>query len=368
MDIGDVIIPLVEASSGNPRGSVALACLDADDGTRYFFGPLLVRASGVKRSHSLYHKIRHMATRRIATDTEMAFVRRRRPDLWETIMRARHAQVEREANKNTRERMRRRRRAAERAMSQATPSVVSMTPPQSPALPTRLHSARRQIVFHCSADRVNNDGKDSNGDDDDCALVIDDKDDEGDETTRAQATEAPSATRVSSGPADEEQEDNDVAAGDDDDGDGDYDADGVGDLVPLPRRQPAHLTGAAAAVTADTIYLVEATSRLIEFLGNDVISAAPGNIEDNNNNANAKSDGRNGLAPVSVRRGVKRPWEDVFADVTAWAAARDAVLVDWMGCGVEDTSLGVPPHLRRCCRQRRRKQAWPIRALRPFDS
>lgn len=374
--MGDVVIPLRDATSGNPRGAVTLACLDADDGTRYFFGPLLVRASGAKRSHSLYRKIRLMTTRRIATDAEMTFVRRRRPDLWETVMRERHTQVEQEANKDTRQRrQRQRRRAAERAMSQPIPSVVSTAAPQPPTLPTRLHPARRQIVFHCSADRVNNDGKDSNGDDDDCALVIDDKDDEGDETTRARTTEAPSATRASTGPADEEEEDNDVAAGDgdDDDGDGDYDADGVGDLVPLmplPRRQPAHVTGAAAAVTADTIYLVEATSCLIEFLGNDVIGAAPGNIEDNNNsnNANAKSDGRDGLAPVSARRGVKRPWEDVLADVTAWAAARDVVLVDWMGCGVEDTSLGAPPHLRRCCRQRRRKQAWPIRALKPFGS
>ncbi|AGO85475.1 hypothetical protein psal_cds_1189 [Pandoravirus salinus] len=364
MNIGDVVVSRVDATTDRSCGAVVLPCIDADDGTRYFFGPLLVHATGVKRSHSLYRKIRHMAARRIATDAEMAFVRRRRPDVWETVMRERHAQVEQEANKNTRERMRRRRRAAERAASQAKPSSAFVTPPRSPALPRRAHAAPREIVFQCPTDRADNGNNNNNNDDDDnddFALVIDDEDE--DETKDMQAAGARNPNRDAAESVNGKEDDGDAG---DDDGDGDYDADGAGDLVPmtpLPRRpRSAHLAGVTATVTADTIYLVEATSRLIEFLGNNVVVAVALDTVDNND---AKRDGRNGPAPVSGRRGVKRPWEDVLADVSAWAAARDAVLVDWARCGVEDTGLGTLPHMRR---RHRRKQARPIRALKPFAS
>ncbi|AGO83159.1 hypothetical protein pdul_cds_920 [Pandoravirus dulcis] len=317
MNIGDVIIPLRDATSGDPRGAVTLACLDADDGLRYFFGPLLVRASGAKRSHSLYRKIRLMTTRRIATDAEMAFVRRRRADLWEAVMRERHTQVEQEANKDTRQRrQRQRRRAAERAATacQAEPQDAFATPPR-PSVPTRrARTAPRRIVFQYRGGGEERDAKHV-GDDDNDRL-----------------------RQHSNGYGiDDEHADDDNNEDDDDD----YDADGAGDLVPSLRPAPTHLTGATATVTADTIYLVEVTSRLVEFLGGEIV------VTDDH------------PAPVAGRQGVKRAWQDILPAVAAWAAARDAAFA----ARADANDPGVPPYQRR---RHRRKQDRPMRALSPL--
>lgn len=345
MNVGDIIVPLVDATTGRPRGTIALPCLDADDGTRYFFGPLLVRASGVKRAQSLYRKIRHMATRRIATDAEMTIVRRRRPDLWEAVMHERHTQVEQEANKDTRRRLRRRRRAAERAIAASqqvdpSPPPVFVTPPRSLVLGKRTRVAPRRIVFRCAA------GK---NDDDDARPLAGDGD----------AAEIRAETHDLHNDKDDDHDDRDEKEEDDDGDDGDYDADGAGDLVPLvpsSRSRSTPLAGAAAAVTADTIYLVEATSRIVEFLGSDI--AAPDDAISNYNDKNV-------LTLVSSQRGVKRTWEDILPAVAAWAAARDAVLVTWTGDGDKDARLGTRPYQRR---RHRRKQERPMRALQPLVS
>ncbi|BCU02959.1 hypothetical protein [Pandoravirus japonicus] len=324
MNIGDVTIPLRDPTSGNPRGAVTLACLDADDGTRYFFGPLLVRTSGAKRSHSLYRKIRLMTTRRIATDAEMAFVRRRRPDLWEAVMRERHTQVEQEANKDTRQRrQRQRRRAAERAATtcQAEPQDAFATPSRPPVLTRRARTAPRRIVFRCGDGAEEQDAEPlgSGGGDDGLHKH---------------------SNGYSQDDIDDEHADDDNNNNEDDDDD--YDADGAGDLVPSLRPASTHLTGAAATVTADTIYLVEVTSRLVEFLDGEIVAS-----DDH-------------PAPVAGRQGVKRAWQDILPAVAAWAAARDAAFAARTGTG--DPS--VPPYQRR---RHRRKQDRPMRALSPLS-
>ena len=105
MRVHDVEIAL----AGTDGASViVLPCIEDDEARRFFFGPLLASASAHRHPHNLYRKVRHMASRRLATDDEVAHVRDKRPDVWACVVRER---CEQKARSN-RSRMRARRERA----------------------------------------------------------------------------------------------------------------------------------------------------------------------------------------------------------------------------------------------------------------
>lgn len=318
----DVTVPLLDATTGLPYTALSMPCLCDSNGVRHFFGPLLVRASRMQRAQSVYRKIRNVAARRVASDSEMAFVRRHHPQLYKCIMRERRLQIDEAAHRHTRKRARRR-RALER--THAAPSGVSVADGHV------LSGAK-------GGDDEDIDGYASS------TLVICESDDETLETGavgRSRSYDDNSANNDNSDTKVMQMTDDADDCEEEDGDDADYDADGAGDLVPaVPRRQPS--TRGPCAVTASTIYLVEATSRLIEFLGAGFV--LPDTVRE------PLSD-----AFPDLRRHVRDcTWPEIEPAVASWAAARSAAF---------DATLECRPHK---SPRHHRKQDHPVRALLPM--
>nr|UDO47075.1 hypothetical protein [Pandoravirus massiliensis] len=315
----DVTVPLLDATTGMQYGALSMPCLRDANGVRHFFGPLLVRASRMQRAQSVYRKIRNVAARRVASDSEMAFVRRHHPQLYKCVMRERRLQIDEAAHRHTRKRARRRRalertRAAPSGDSVADDRVISGAKGDDEDIYTRASStlviceSDDETLETCAIDRSVPHDNSANNDDSD--------------------------TKVMQMPEDDDH-------GEDDGDDADYDADGAGDLVPgVPRRQPA--TRGPCAVTASTIYLIEATSRLIEFLGNGFVlpDTVHGPLAD--------------AVPDLCRRVRDRTWPEIEPAIASWAAARSAAF---------DAALVSRPQK---APRRHRKQDHPVRALLPM--
>lgn len=79
--------------SGAPPSGLSMATLEDDAGTRYFFGPLLVRAMGWHLAQNLYRALRTMGTRRLMTASEIEWLDRAWPALWARVLAERNAQV-----------------------------------------------------------------------------------------------------------------------------------------------------------------------------------------------------------------------------------------------------------------------------------
>ncbi|AVK77454.1 hypothetical protein pmac_cds_766 [Pandoravirus macleodensis] len=316
----DVTVPLVDTTTGLPYTVLSMPCFCDANGVRHFFGPLLVRASRMQRAQSVYRKIRNVAARRVASDSEMAFVRRHHPQLYKCIMRERRLQIDEAAHRHTRKRARRR-RALEKTHSVPSGDRVAA----DPILSNSKEDDDSDAHSYASS-----------------TLVICDSDDETLETGAVgrSVSHANNANNDNSGTeAMQMVEDNDCE--EDDGGDADYDADGAGDLIPaVPRRQPA--ARGPCAVTASTIYLVEATSRLIEFLGTGFV--LPDIVHEP----------LPATAPDSCCRMRDRTWPQIEPAIASWAAARSAAF---------DATLGGHSHK---SPRRRRKQNHPVRALLPM--
>jgi hypothetical protein len=337
MNVGYLPVSLVDDATKSPRGTALLPCLEDDDGSRHFFGPLLVSESKLGRSHHYYYsKIRHLAKRRPATSIEMAFVKKRHPDLWERIVRERRAQIDQSANKGTRRRTRRRQRQTHTPTSieSASTSPASTPPPldetstDARAPPSGAqHCPKISLRFRCGGgaeDAVRHGHR---------QLAVSLEDD-GDNDNRNDANDLTG--------------NNNCDQDDDHDDDDDYDADGAGDLVPIVRSVataaiPSRSRG-AAAISASTVYLIEATSLLIEFLGADIVC------------------GSASMGPSSAPGGIKRTWGETFCHTLLWASARDLDLdVDPADRGVQ----GLAVSLEGASRQRHRKKHRPMRSIAP---
>ncbi|WBR14913.1 hypothetical protein pkur_cds_739 [Pandoravirus kuranda] len=341
--IVDITVPLADATTGSTHGALSMPCLCDADGVRHFFGPLLVRASRMQRAQSLYRKIRNVTTRRVATDDEMAFVRRHHLQLYMRIMRERRLQIDDAARRDTRKR---RRRALQKARQMPDAAgIVDLGVPVAREDDEGACRFATPVLIMCDSD--------------DDAL-------EGGVTARPRAFDGGADdkhggfgnTIVREGRGSdnreqhqlEEEEDkgeHEETCEDDDDKDGDYDADGTDDSIPVVARRQTTGRVPCAAVTASTIYLVEATSRLIEYLGDGLVP--PGDAHEPPPNKRTRS--ARPSAPCQPDR--ERTWPEIEPAIASWAATRRAAF----DATHRDRSRGPTG--------RSRKQERPLRALLP---
>lgn len=342
--IVDVAVPLVDTETGSTRGVLPMPCFRDADGVRHFFGPLLVRASRMQRAQSVYRKIRNVTTRRVATDDEVAFVRRHHPQLYMRVMRERRLQIDEAARRVTRKRACRR-RALQRAREPFDDGD------DGTAINLDASVAKRVDEDACALATP--------------ALVMCDSDDEtlaagviversrtfndtyGDINDEPMRRRHVADNQQRQEQRQREEDDNEEEQEGDDDRDGDYDADGAGDLTPAAAHRQATARG-SCAVTASTIYLVEATSRLIEFLGSGLV------LSDDTHEPPPGRGPAAALEPLSCRPICERTWPEIEPTIASWAATRYAAF----DATHRDRSHEPPG--------RRRKQDRPTRALLPI--
>jgi len=312
----------------SPLEAITFACMEDDDGKRYFFGPLLLRATRWRLAQNLYRAVSGMGERRLMTPSEIERLSTQEPGLWARIMVERARQLETATSAARRKRRRKNGSMARGSSGTDTTTDSAMSSPtNSPML--QGHDALESCAVGPLIWPRGNGGGGSVGE-----------------------SNGPSTGYDYGGPG--------------------VDGENGSARHDLKRKRDGQEAFRGAGVGRSavcSVFLVEASSRVVDFMSANLMVPKDGSVTamslsvegDQHTTATAtvmSKGGSDALARGRSRSGTARSWAEWESPVAEWAARRAALWTEIVSHPTGSLSPGG--------RRRRRKSATPMRALLPL--